>query len=75
MFEASALNRKNETRQKLFKIGLGAMTGILILPVVLILRQPDLGTAMLIFLVFLSVMLLTKLKLRSIPMEISVNRY
>lgn len=36
------------------------------LPVVLILRQPDLGTAMLIFLLFLSVMLLTKLKLRSI---------
>ncbi len=36
------------------------------LPVVLILRQPDLGTAMLVFLLFLSVMLLTKLKLRSI---------
>ena len=36
------------------------------LPVMLILRQPDLGTAMLIFLIFLSVMLLTKLKLRSI---------
>lgn len=35
-------------------------------PVLLILRQPDLGTAMLIFLIFLSVMLLTKLKLRSI---------
>jgi rod shape determining protein RodA len=35
------------------------------LPVVLILRQPDLGTAMLIFLLFLSVMMLTKLKLRS----------
>lgn len=36
------------------------------LPVLLILRQPDLGTAMLFFLVFLTVMLLTKLKLRSI---------
>lgn len=36
------------------------------LPVLLILRQPDLGTAMLFFLIFLSVMLLTKLKLRSI---------
>jgi len=35
------------------------------LPVLLILRQPDLGTAMLIFLLFLSVMLLIKLKLRS----------
>jgi rod shape determining protein RodA len=35
-------------------------------PVLLILRQPDLGTAMLIFLLFLSVMLLIKLKLRSI---------
>ena len=35
-------------------------------PMMLILRQPDLGTAMLIFLIFLSVMLLTKLKLRSI---------
>jgi phosphate transport system permease protein len=37
MFEASQLNRKNETRQKLFRIGLGTMTGILILPVILIL--------------------------------------
>ena len=35
-------------------------------PVFLVLRQPDLGTAMIIFLVFLSVMLLTRLKLRSI---------
>ncbi len=35
-------------------------------PVLLVLRQPDLGTAMLIFLLFLSVMLLTKLKFRSI---------
>ena len=37
MFEATQLNRKNETRQKLFRLGLGAMTGLLILPVVLIL--------------------------------------
>ena len=37
MFEATALNRKNETRQKLVRIGLGSMTGILVLPVVLIL--------------------------------------
>jgi rod shape determining protein RodA len=36
------------------------------LPVVLILKQPDLGTAMLIALLFLSVMLLIKLKLRSV---------
>jgi len=36
------------------------------LPVLLILRQPDLGTAMMIFLIFLSVMLLIKLKLRSV---------
>jgi phosphate transport system permease protein len=37
MFEATHLNRRNETRQKLFRLGLGAMTGLLILPVVLIL--------------------------------------
>ena len=37
MFEATELNRRNETRQKLFKLGLGTMTGILILPVILIL--------------------------------------
>ncbi|MBT8047695.1 MAG: phosphate ABC transporter permease PstA [Xanthomonadales bacterium] len=36
MFESTELNRRNETRQKLFRIGLGTMTGILILPVVLI---------------------------------------
>jgi phosphate transport system permease protein len=36
MFEATHLNRRNETKQKLFRFGLGAMTGILILPVVLI---------------------------------------
>ena len=35
-------------------------------PVILVLRQPDLGTALLIFLLFLSVIMLTKLKLRSI---------
>jgi phosphate transport system permease protein len=37
MFESSQLNRKNQTRQKLFKIALGGMTGLLILPVILIL--------------------------------------
>jgi len=37
VFEATELNRRNETRQKLFKLGLGTMTGILILPVILIL--------------------------------------
>ncbi len=43
------------------------------LPMVLILRQPDLGTAMLIGLIFLSVMLLTKLKLRSIATMLLVS--
>jgi phosphate transport system permease protein len=37
MFEATALNRRNENAQKLFRLALGGMTGILILPVVLIL--------------------------------------
>jgi phosphate transport system permease protein len=37
MFEASQLNRKNQGREKLFRIALGSMTGLLILPVVLIL--------------------------------------
>jgi phosphate transport system permease protein len=37
MFEASKLNQKNDTRQKLFRFGLGSMTGLLILPVILIL--------------------------------------
>jgi phosphate transport system permease protein len=36
MFDATALNRKNDTREKAYRIGLGTMTGILILPVVLI---------------------------------------
>lgn len=36
MFEATNLNRKNDFRQKLVRLGLGAMTGLLILPVVLI---------------------------------------
>jgi phosphate transport system permease protein len=36
MFEATLLNRKNRTRQKLVRVALGSMTGILILPVVLI---------------------------------------
>jgi phosphate transport system permease protein len=37
MFEATQLNRRNETMQKLFRFALGGMTGILILPVILIL--------------------------------------
>jgi phosphate transport system permease protein len=37
MFEATQLNRKNQAKQKWFRAGLGTMTGILILPVVLIL--------------------------------------
>ena len=37
MFEATLLNRRNKTTQKLFRIALGGMTGLLILPVILIL--------------------------------------
>lgn len=37
MFEATSINKKNITQQKLVRIGLGTMTGILILPVALIL--------------------------------------
>jgi len=37
MFEASELNRKNDIRQNLVRFGLGSMTALLILPVVLIL--------------------------------------
>ena len=37
MFEANQLNRKNATRQKLFRFGLGSMTGLLILPVAIVL--------------------------------------
>ena len=37
MFEATALNKKNESRQKLVRLGLGSMVGLLILPVILIL--------------------------------------
>jgi len=36
MFEATLLNRRNKTTQKLFRAVLGSMTGLLILPVVLI---------------------------------------
>ena len=36
MFEATQLNRKNKIRQRMFSIGLGSMTGLLILPVALI---------------------------------------
>jgi len=37
MFKASQLNRRNTRNERLFKIGLGTMTGLLILPVALIL--------------------------------------
>ena len=37
MFEATQLNRKNTSREKWFRAGLGSMTGLLILPVILIL--------------------------------------
>lgn len=37
MFEASSLNKKNDTVQKTFRLALGGMTGLLIFPVVLIL--------------------------------------
>ena len=37
MFEASQLNRRNRSTQKLFRLGLGVMTGFLVLPVILIL--------------------------------------
>lgn len=36
MFEATPVNQKNLTRQKLFKVLLGSMTALLILPVILI---------------------------------------
>jgi phosphate transport system permease protein len=36
MFKATALNRRNRTTQKLFRLALGGMTGILVLPVILI---------------------------------------
>jgi rod shape determining protein RodA len=39
--------------------------GIIALPMTFILLQPDLGTAVILFLTFLSIMMLTKLKLRS----------
>ena len=39
MFEATQLNRKNETRQKLFRNALGTMTGLLVLPVIIILSM------------------------------------
>ena len=39
MFETSSLNRKNEAVQRTFKIALGGMTAILILPVILIMSM------------------------------------
>ncbi|MCC6750754.1 MAG: rod shape-determining protein RodA [Deltaproteobacteria bacterium] len=41
-------------------------------PMVLVLKQPDLGTAMIIFLIFLSVLTLIKLKLRAILLLMAV---
>lgn len=40
----------------------GTMTAV---PVLLILKQPDLGTAMILFLIFFSIMFMTRLKFRS----------
>ena len=37
MFNATVLNRRNATTQRIFRMALGGMTGILILPVILIL--------------------------------------
>ena len=37
MFEANQLNQKNTSRQKWFRAGLGTMTGLLILPVAIVL--------------------------------------
>jgi phosphate transport system permease protein len=37
MFKATVLNRRNATAQRVYRIALGGMTGILILPVILIL--------------------------------------
>lgn len=37
MFEATALNRRNDATQKIFRVVLGGMTALLILPVILIL--------------------------------------
>lgn len=36
MFEATVLNRRNQTAQRLFRLALGGMTGMLVLPVILI---------------------------------------
>ena len=39
MFEATNLNRKNQSREKLFRNALGTMTGLLVLPVIIILSM------------------------------------
>ena len=39
MFEATNLNRKNQSRERLFRNALGTMTGLLVLPVVIILSM------------------------------------
>jgi rod shape determining protein RodA len=46
-------------------------TVIAAVPIALILKQPDLGTALILFLVFLTVMMLTKLKLRSVALMLA----
>jgi phosphate transport system permease protein len=37
MFETTSLNKKNHLQQRLFRAGLGTMTGLLILPVIIVL--------------------------------------
>ena len=39
MFEATNLNRKNQSRERLFRNALGTMTGLLVLPVIIILSM------------------------------------
>ncbi|MCD6498153.1 MAG: rod shape-determining protein RodA [Deltaproteobacteria bacterium] len=52
---------------------MAAPFALVALPVALILKQPDLGTGMLVLLMFFSVMLFTKLKLRSLLTLISTG--
>lgn len=51
--------------------GLAIPFGLLALPVALILAQPDLGTGLIIVLIFFSLMLMTRLKLRSFLVMLS----
>lgn len=43
------------------------------LPTALILKQPDLGTALILFLVFMTIMLLTRIRLRSFLMLVAIG--